>query len=68
MARDIEWVELEVTVKSHQVQLPCSKQEHVQLDQVAQSPIHMTLNIYMDRASATSLGNLFQCCTSQCFK
>jgi len=35
--RSTESLELEGTFKGHLVQLPCSEQEHPQLDQVAQS-------------------------------
>jgi len=35
----MDWVGLEGTFKDHLVQPPCSEQGHLQLDQVAQSPI-----------------------------
>ena len=41
--RFIEMFELEGTFKGHLVQLPCSDQGHLQLDQVAQSPIQPDL-------------------------
>ena len=39
----IELFELESTIKGHLVQLPCNKQGHLQLDQVAQSPVQPDL-------------------------
>jgi len=39
----IESLELEETLKSHLVQLLCNEQGHLQLDQVAQSPIQFDL-------------------------
>ena len=37
--RTIEWFGLEGTFKDHLVQSPCNEQGHLQLDQVAQSPV-----------------------------
>ena len=37
--------ELEGTLKVHLDQLPCSVQGHLQLDQVAQSPVQTNLNV-----------------------
>jgi len=39
----IELFELEETFKGHLVQLPCNEQEHLRLDQGAQSPIQPAL-------------------------
>jgi len=44
----IESFELEETLKGHQVQLTCNEQEHLQLDQGAQSPSSLILNVYND--------------------
>ncbi|KAK4823689.1 hypothetical protein QYF61_005755 [Mycteria americana] len=52
------------TFKGHLVQPPCNEQGHLQLDQVAQSPSKLTLNVSRDGASTTSLGNLFHCFTT----
>ena len=41
--RIIELFEFEGTLKGHLVQLPCTEQGHLQLDQVAQSPIQPDL-------------------------
>ena len=41
--RIIELVELEGTLKDLLVQLPCNEQGHLQLDQVAQSPVQPDL-------------------------
>ncbi|KAK4825368.1 hypothetical protein QYF61_027121 [Mycteria americana] len=42
--RIIEWFWLEGTFKGHPVQSPCNEQGHLQLDQVAQSPIQPDLD------------------------
>jgi len=42
----IEWAGLEVTFKGHLAQHPCSEQGHLQLDQVAQSPIQPDLECF----------------------
>ena len=47
-------------LKVNLVQLPCNDQGYLQLDQVVQSPSCLILNISRERASTTSLGNLFQ--------
>jgi len=39
----MEWFELEGTLESHLVQLPCDEQVHLQPHQVAQSPIEPDL-------------------------
>ena len=39
----MESFELEETFKGHLLQLLCNEQEHLQLDQVAQSPIQLDL-------------------------
>jgi len=41
-----EWFVLEGSHKSHPVQLPCSEQGHLQLEQVAQSPIQPDLECH----------------------
>jgi len=46
------------------VQPPCSEQEHLQLDQAAQSPVQPDLSVSRDEASTTSLGNQLQCFTT----
>jgi len=62
--RITESVGLEGTFKGHLVQYPCSEQEHLPLDQVAQSPIQLTLNVSKHGTSTTSLGNPLQCFTT----
>ena len=49
--RTTELFELEGTLKGHLVQLPCSEQGHLQLNQVAQSLVQLTLNISEDEES-----------------
>ena len=41
-----ELFELEGTLKGHLVQLPCNEQEHLQLDQGAQSPVQPDLECF----------------------
>jgi len=53
--RIIEWVGLEGT---------CYGQGHLQLDQVAQSPVQPDPEHFPGLASTASLGNLFQCLTT----
>ena len=49
--RVIELFGLEGTLKGNLVQLPCSEQGHLQLEQVLRAPSSlMTLNVYRDRA------------------
>ena len=62
--RIIKLSELEGTFKVHLVQCLCNKQGHLQLDQGAQSPSSLTLSVFRNGASTTSLGNLFQCFTT----
>jgi len=45
-SRIIEYFGLEGTFKGHLVQPPCNKQEHLPLDQVAQSPIQPDLECF----------------------
>ncbi|KAK4827482.1 hypothetical protein QYF61_018782, partial [Mycteria americana] len=52
------------TFKGHLVQPPCNEQGHLQLDRLLRAPSNLTLNVSRDGASATSLGNLFQCFTT----
>ena len=59
--RIIESYELEGTFKSHQAQLLCNKQRHLQIDQVLRAPSSLVLNVSRDGAFTTSLHNLFQC-------
>jgi len=40
--------ELEGAFKSHLVQIPCSEQEHLQLDQVLRAPSRLTLGVCRD--------------------
>lgn len=56
--------ELEGTLKDHLVQLPCSEQRHLQLEQVLRTPSSLTLNVSGDEASTSSPGSLFQCLTT----
>ena len=58
--RIIECFGLEGTFKGHLAQTLCSEQGHLQLDQVAQSPVQLALNVSRDGASTMSLGNLCQ--------
>ena len=60
----IEPYELEGTLRSHLIQLPCTEQEHLQPDQVLRDPSNMILSVSRDGASTTSLGNLCQCLTT----
>jgi len=55
---------LEGTFRGHLAQHPCSEQGHLQLDQVAQSPSNLTLNVSRDGACTTSLGNPLHCFTT----
>jgi len=55
---------LEGSFTGRVVQPPCSEQGHLQLDQVALSPIQSDVECSRDGASTTSLGNLFQCFTT----
>jgi len=48
------------------IQLPCSKQGHLQLHQVLRALSSLTLNVSRDRASITSLGNVCQCLITPC--
>ena len=60
--------ELAGTLKCHLVQLPCSAQGHLQLHQVAQSPIQPDLDRLQGWGTATSLGNLCHCFTALIIK
>ena len=55
---------MEGTSKGHLVQLSCADQGHLQLDQVLRALSSLTLSVSGDRASTTSLGNLFQYLTT----
>lgn len=55
-------IELEGSPKGHIVQPPCNDQGHSQLCEIAQSLVQP--DVCRDRASTTSLGNLFQCFTN----
>ncbi|KAK4833081.1 hypothetical protein QYF61_027743 [Mycteria americana] len=63
--RIIEWFGLERTFTGHLVQPPCNEQGHLQLDQVAQSPVQSE---FVDEAATTPLGNLCQCFTTLIIK
>ena len=49
----IESFELEETLYSHLVQLPCNDQRHPQLDWVLRAPSSLTLSVSKDGASTT---------------
>ena len=49
-------IELEETFKDYLVQLPCNEQGHLQ----HRAPSRLTLNVFKDGASTTSLGKLCQ--------
>ena len=66
--RIIELFEMEGTLKGHLVQLPCNEQEHLQQIRLLRGPSSLTLSVSRDRASTTSLGNLFQCLTTLIIK
>jgi len=57
----VELVESEGTLKGHLVQLHCSEQGHIQLNQVLRASSNLALNVCKDGASTTSLGSLFWC-------
>jgi len=59
---------LERTLKAHLVQLPYNEQGHIQLDEALRAPSSLTLSACKDRASSTSLDNLFQCLTTLTIK
>ena len=59
----MESFELEGTFKGHLVQLPCNEQGHLQLDQIAQSPIQPDTECLQGWVHPPPLGNLFQCLT-----
>jgi len=61
--RNKELFKQEETFKDTLVHLPCNEQGHLQIDEVAQSPVQPDF-VSRDRASITSLGNLFQCLTT----
>jgi len=61
--RTTEWLGLEATFKGHLVQPPCSEQGHLQLDEVAQSPVQPGLECF--QAVTTSLDSLCQCLAKQ---
>ena len=52
--RTIESFDLEGTFKGHLVQLPCSEQGHLQLDQVLRAPSSLTLGVSKGGAPITS--------------
>ena len=45
--RIIEWFGLEGTFNGHLAQPPCSAQGHLQLDQIAQSPVQPDLECFL---------------------
>jgi len=60
-------LELEGTLRSHLVQLPCNEQGHLQLHQVLRAPSSLTLGVSRVETSTTSL-NLLQCLTTLTLK
>jgi len=60
----IESFELEGNFKGHLVQLLCSEQGHLQLDQVAQSSVQPDLECLQTWTSMAFLSNLLQCFTT----
>ena len=60
----IELFELEGSLKSHLVQLPCNEQGHLQLHQVLRAPSSLILSVSRDGAPITNLVNLCQCFTT----
>ena len=56
--RTIESFELEGTFKNHLVQLLCTEQGHLQLEQIAQSPVQPDLECHQGWASTAPLGKL----------
>ena len=62
----INSLELERTIYDDLVQFPYSDQGHLRLDQVAQNLIQP--HTERDRASTTTLGNLFHCLTTLAVK
>ena len=60
--RVMELPELEGTLKVH------AMNRHLQLSQVLRAPSSLILNVYRDRASTTSLGNLCQGLTNSIAK
>ena len=58
--RLVEWFGLEATFKGHLVQPRCSEQGHLQLDQVAQSPVQPDLECFQGWGLHYLSGNPFQ--------
>jgi len=60
--RYTELFELEGTLKAmYRPSTPCNEQGHLQLHEVLRVPSSLTLGVFGDRASISSLGNLFPC-------
>jgi len=57
--RIMELFELEGTLKGHLVHPPCNEWGHPQLHQALRAPSGLILNVSRNRASTTSLGNVF---------
>ena len=64
--RIIESLKLEGTFEGHLVQLPCNRQVHHSLIRLPRAWPSLAFKVSGDGASATTLGNLFQCLATHC--